>query len=167
MTWSFSYKDYVIWTLIFCFLKTCLIFFNPIIHILSQKNCLTFTYYNFKIHPFFFKSPIFSEMLVSNKYTDRSFWRRACRVRIAKYRPTVEPLIKVSFSQWSLPDLRAMEKVSAEIKTPTTATSNQRWNDNLVLSQCLVLTHFLLMVKQETQDIFCKEIKGKIYFFLI
>ena len=75
-------------------------------------------------------------MLVSIKYTDRSLWRRACRVRIAKYRLTVEPLIKVTFSQWSLPDLRAVEKVSAEIIVKLMEkNSNQRPNDNLVLSQ--------------------------------
>ena len=39
-------------------------------------------YFNIKIQPLSFKSPIFSEILVSKKNTDNVLYRRVYRVRI-------------------------------------------------------------------------------------
>ena len=83
-TRSFSCKNYIIRILIFCSLRTCLQFFLTQGCVFYRKKRLIFTYYNVKMHPFPFKSHIFSEMFVSKKNADTSLQKRACRVRLAK-----------------------------------------------------------------------------------
>ena len=81
--WSFSYENYAIRILTFYSVKACLQFFlNPSMRISSQKSCLIFTYCNVKIQPLPFKSPAFSEILVSKKIAEIFLLRRLWGVRI-------------------------------------------------------------------------------------
>ena len=58
----------------FCSLKTCLNFLTQV-SVFCCKKLFIFIYYNIKIHPLPFKSPIFFEKLASKKNADTSLWR--------------------------------------------------------------------------------------------